>query len=148
MANRKISTHIRVSDNTAVATAAGFELNPLRPQSANFNVTDKPVSLYVWGLQAGERVTVHRARVASLGVSGWRKEGVCCPAALEPDDNGNVDHAPYVRCGEAAVLTAEHPHFIVDDVGTFFCLYDGDNDVVIEKREDGIVRKQCIYQTC
>lgn len=139
----EISTHIRVVDDAVKDGGSGFELSVIKPRSANFSVRTVPVALVAWGLAEGETVAVRRAKVASLGVSRWRDDGSCCGGSLSPDDNGNIEHMPYKRCGADVVLTAQNPHAVVDDVGTFFLEYSGGGDVVIDKMDDPVVRKVC-----
>lgn len=143
MGNVMIRTHIKVVDHSVEDKGRGFVLNPLKAQSANFVVDDVPLSVLAWGLMPGETVEIRRARVDSLGQGSWRKAGDCCPAALAPDDNGNLEHMAYVRCGVPVVLTRDNPQITIDDVGVFYCVFSGDGETVIERRADRLQRKGC-----
>lgn len=145
MAAAKIMTHIAHSQgNTprhAVQHDDGFLLSQAYPKSFNFKVENKAISLLAWQLSGSDTVTVHRARVGSIGQDKWQISA--CGLPMSPDLSVNVAHMPYVRCGAPVVLTADNPHTLIDDVGVFFLVYSGSDNTIVELLPDTISRKCC-----
>lgn len=138
-----MKTHTRVVDMATKRKGLGFDLSPMQIYSANFSVTDMPISLLAWGLQGGDWLEIRRVRVGSLGNRNWNKTDDCCPVAIEPDEIANLESMPYVRCGAVVRLDANNAHQIIDDVGDFVLVYHGDNDISVDVMRDVVQRKCC-----
>lgn len=118
-----------------------FTLNPLYPISSNLEVRKYPKRVIAWGLMGEETVSVHIARTASIGNTGWALTDDCCPCIIEPDSVVNVQHMPYKQCKKAVVLTADEPAIHIDDAGVYYFEYHGTNDVVVEHYDDPVMTK-------
>lgn len=97
--------------------------------------------MIAWGLSEGESVSVHIARVQSLGNPNWTLTDDCCPCPIEPSAVANVQHMPYKQCKQAVVLTAENPAIHIDDAGTYYFEYHGTNSVIIDHYDDPVIAK-------
>lgn len=143
MGNSNIKTHSHVKPPSNQSTEPRFTLNPLFPTSSNIEVRLHPKRVIAWGLNDGEMVSVHIARVQSLGNPNWALSDDCCPCAIEPDRVANVQHLPYKRCKDVVVLTAENPAIHIDDAGTYYFEYHGENEVILDHYDDPVIRKTC-----
>lgn len=133
-------THIQLATSHS-STKPRFNLNELSPLSSNFDVRQYPKRVIVWGLFGDETVTVHMARVQSIGNSMWALSDDCCPCPIEPSALANVGSMPYKQCGKSVVLTAENPAIHIDDAGTYYFEYHGNHNVVIDHYDDPIIVK-------
>lgn len=140
----KIQTHshIKTTQNQS-ASEPRFTLNPLFPTSTNIDVRQYPKRIIAWGLVDGETVSVHMARVQSLGNPNWALSNECCPCPIEPSAVANVQHLPYKRCNKVVELTAEKPAIHIDDAGTYYFEYHGNNEVILDHYDDPVIRKTC-----
>ena len=92
----------------------------------------------------GETVSVHIARVQSLGNPHWALTDDCCPCVIEPSAVANVQHMPYKKCKQAVVLTADDPTIHIDDAGTYYFEYHGKNEVIVDHYDDPVMAKNRI----
>ncbi len=147
MSGGTITTHIALRTGSAHSREYaelgqdGFVLSQVTPKSFNFKVEKHAVSLIAWDLQGSDTVQVYRARVGSIGQANWSVSACGLPVA--PSASVNVARMPYVRCGSPVVLTVETPHVLIDDVGTFFLMYSGGSETIVEVLPDVISRKCC-----
>lgn len=147
----KIQTHSQIKTTTTPSpsnTEIRFHLNQLHSTSSNLEVRQYPKRIIAWGLMKGETVSVHIARVQSLGNPHWALTKACCPCPIEPSQVANVAHLPYKRCQQAVVLTADDPTIHIDDAGTYFFEYHGNNEVMIDHYDDPVMPKnrQCDHK--
>ncbi|MDH2997183.1 hypothetical protein A1D22_05795 [Pasteurellaceae bacterium LFhippo2] len=136
-----IRTHTAITTNQPKLTDPRFNLNPLFPTSTNIEVRQLPKRVIAWGLDKDETVTVHIARVQSLGNPNWALTEDCCPCIIEPDRVANVQQMPYKKCKKAVVLTAGEPAIHIDDAGTYYFEYHGNNEVIIDHYDDPVMAK-------
>lgn len=141
----KIKTHTAITTNPTQSNAPRFTLNPLYPTSSNIEVRRLPKRVIAWGLEGEETVTVHIARVQSIGNPNWALTDDCCPCIIEPDLVVNVNKMPYKKCKQAVVLTADDPAIHIDDAGTYYFEYHGNNEVILDHYDDPVMAKnrQC-----
>ena len=142
MGNIKTHSHIRTAQTQP--NEPRFTLNELFPTSTNIEVRKHPKRVIVWGLSAGESVSVHIARVQSLGNPHWALTDDCCPCVIEPSVVANVQHMPYKKCKQAVVLTADDPTIHIDDAGTYYFEYHGKNEVIVDHYDDPVMAKNRI----
>ncbi|MGX2956429.1 hypothetical protein ACWIYZ_04975 [Ursidibacter arcticus] len=136
-----IRTHTTITTHQTQSNEPRFTLNSLFPTSTNIEVRKYPKRIIAWGLSGDETVTVHIARVQSLGNPNWTLTDDCCPCIIEPDCVANVQHMPYKKCKQAVVLTAEEPAIHIDDAGTYYFEYHGNNEVIIDHYDDPVMAK-------
>ncbi|VEH67277.1 Uncharacterised protein [Rodentibacter pneumotropicus] len=94
MGNIRTHSHIKTAQ-TQSNTEPRFTLNELFPTSTNIDVRKYPKRVIAWGLIGDETVSVHIARVQSLGHPNWTLTDDCCPCPIEPSAVANVQHMPY-----------------------------------------------------
>ncbi|QLB20075.1 hypothetical protein A6B43_00240 [Vespertiliibacter pulmonis] len=140
MNNIQTHTHIQFSPSQS-SPKPRFNLDELFPTSSNIDVRQYPKRVIVWGLVGDETVTVHIARVQSLGNPHWTLTDDCCPCPIEPSILANVQHMPYKKCKQAVVLTANEPAIHIDDAGTYYFEYHGTNSVIIDHYDDPVIPK-------
>lgn len=136
----KTHSHIRTMSPQKEAEPR-FTLNPLFPTSSNIEVRQYPKRIIAWGLMGDETVSVHIARVQSLGNPNWTLTEDCCPCPIEPSAVANVQHMPYKRHQQVVLLTAENPAIHIDDAGTYYFEYHGSNEVILDHYDDPVLRK-------
>lgn len=139
-----IKTHSTIKRNQQAAQSQEphFHLTQLRPTSTNVEVRKYPLRIIAWGLSGSETVTVHMARVSSLGNTHWAlSDDKCCPCILPPDQVANVQHMPYIKCGKPLVLTADNPCAHIDDAGIYYFEYHGSESVIVDHYDDPVIRK-------
>lgn len=139
MAIKTHSAILQSQNNTQ--NAPHFQLNELSPISTNVEVKRYPLRVIAWGLADNETVSVHIARVQSLGNPNWTLTDDCCPCPIEPSAVANVQHMPYKKCKQEVVLTADEPAIHIDDAGTYYFEYHGDNEVIIDHYDDPVIPK-------
>lgn len=138
----KIQTHSHIKTaQTQSNTEIRFHLNPLHSTSSNIEVRQYPKRIIAWGLMNEDTVSVHIARVQSLGNPDWALTKDCCPCVIEPSVVANVQHMPYKKCKQVVVLTADEPTIHIDDAGTYYFEYHGDNEVIIDHYDDPVIPK-------
>lgn len=140
----KIQTHSHIKTHPSQSssnTEIRFHLNQLHSTSSNIEVRQYPKRVIAWGLMNDETVSVHIARAQSLGNPHWTLTEDCCPCPIEPGQVANVAHLPYKKCRQAVVLTADEPVIHIDDAGTYFFEYHGNNDVIIDHYDDPVIPK-------
>lgn len=136
-----IRTHTHIKPHSNTSSSPRFALNEILPISSNIEVRKYPKRIIAWGLNDGETVTVHIARVQSIGNPNWTLTDDCCPCPIEPDLVANVQHMPYKKCKQAVVLTADEPAIHIDDAGTYYFEYHGVNEVIIDHYDDPVIPK-------
>ncbi|WP_439327602.1 hypothetical protein [Lonepinella sp. BR2357] len=136
-----IQTHTTLIRQQTQPNQPHFNLNELFPTSTNVEVKRYPLRVIAWGLTGAETVTVHIARVQSLGNRHWTLSDDCCPCVIEPSALANVENMPYKKCKQAVVLTADEPAIHIDDAGTYYFEYHGTNSVIIDHYDDPIIPK-------
>lgn len=139
MAIKTHSAILQSQNNTQ--NAPHFQLNEIFPISTNVEVKRYPLRVIAWGLMGNETVSVHIARVQSLGNPNWTLTDDCCPCPIEPSAVANVQHMPYKKCKQEVVLTADEPTLHIDDAGTYYFEYHGDNEVIIDHYDDPVIPK-------
>lgn len=139
MAIKTHSAILQSQNNTQ--NAPHFQLNEIFPISTNVEVKRYPLRVIAWGLMGNETVSVHIARVQSLGNPNWTLTDDCCPCPIEPSAVANVQHMPYKKCKQEVVLTADEPAIHIDDAGTYYFEYHGDNEVIIDHYDDPVIPK-------
>lgn len=118
-----------------------FNLNQLFSTSTNIEVRKYPKRVIAWGLVGDETVSVHIARVQSLGNPNWTLTDDCCPCPIEPSAVANVQHMPYLKCGKPLILTADNPCTHIDDAGIYYFEYHGSESVIVDHYDDPVIRK-------
>lgn len=138
-----IKTHSTIKRNPQAAQSQEphFHLTQLRPISSNVEVRKYPLRVIAWGLNADDIVTVHMARVSSLGNTHWALSDDCCPCVIPPSEVANVQTMPYIKCGEPLVLTADNPCAHIDDAGIYYFEYSGYGEVILDHYDDPVIRK-------
>ena len=140
MAIKTHSAILQSQNNTQ--NAPHFQLNEIFPISTNVEVKRYPLRVIAWGLMGDETVSVHIAKVQSLGNPHWAlSDDNCCPCPIEPSAVANVQHMPYKKCKQEVVLTADEPAIHIDDAGTYYFEYHGDNEVIIDHYDDPVIPK-------
>lgn len=95
-----IKTHSYIRTPPSQPNEPRFTLNELFPTSTNIEVRKYPKRVIVWGLGVGETVSVHIARVQSLGKPCGRfhyqpmKYFTCRDFTFEPNDKIILQKAP------------------------------------------------------
>lgn len=137
----KIKTHSHITTTNQSSDTPNFNLNELHPISSNIDVRKYPKRVIAWGLMEGETVSVHIARVKSLGNPNWALTDDCCPCPIAPSELANVQHMPYKKCKNAVVLTADEPMIHIDDAGTYYFEYHGINQIILDHYDDPVIPK-------
>lgn len=140
MGNIRTHSHIKTAPSQS-NTEPRFTLNQIFPTSSNIEVRKYPKRIIAWGLMGNETVSVHIARVQSLGNPNWTLTDDCCPCPIEPSAVANVQHMPYKKCKQEVILTADEPAIHIDDAGTYYFEYHGDNEVIIDHYDDPVIPK-------
>lgn len=140
MGNIRTHSHIKTALSQS-NTEPRFTLNELFSISTNIEVRKYPKRVIAWGLIGDETVSVHIARVLSLGNPNWTLTDDYCPCIIEPDRVANVQQMPYKKCKRAVVLTADEPAIHIDDAGTYYFEYHGNNEVIIDHYDDPVMVK-------